>query len=68
MRDDYYELPVPWSTRLMLLNMKEKVPNKTHTREPKVNDKSPNKTRMREKGNLPWPLSSEVLTRKKDDE
>ena len=48
--------------------MKEKVPNKTHTREPKVNDKSPNKTRMREKGNLPWPLSSEVLTQKKDDE
>ena len=48
--------------------MNEKVPNKMRARESKVNEKSPNKMPVREKPNLPWPLSSEVLTRKKDDE
>ena len=46
----------------------EKKPNKTRTRESKVNEKRPNKMRVREAESLAWPLMSEVLNKKNNDE
>jgi len=48
--------------------MNEKKPNKKRTREPKVNEKAPNKICTREVDPLAWPLMSEVLTKKNNDE